>query len=86
MKHSLLDSGGHWNMFLQFVEGKVKLVDLLKKSVQFKQSVIEQDPFENGNRRILNFGHTVGHAAEAYMLSQDKPLKHGYAVAFGMKV
>jgi len=86
MKHALLDGDDHWQMFLKYLDGKVKLPELLKRSVAFKEQVVEKDPLENGYRRILNFGHTVGHAVEAYMLAQDKPVKHGFAVAFGMKV
>src|SRR5690606_40854361 len=45
-----------------------------------------QDPTENGIRKALNFGHTLGHAIESYFLENDKkqPLLHGEAVAVGM--
>jgi 3-dehydroquinate synthase len=86
MKHALLDGTEHWQSFLKYLDGKVKLVELLKRSVQYKTSVVEKDPLENGYRRVLNFGHTVGHALESYMLTLDKPLKHGFAIAHGMKV
>lgn len=47
--------------------------------------MVEQDPKEQNVRKILNFGHTVGHAIEAYSLTHDAdPLLHGEAVAFGM--
>src|SRR5690606_28339830 len=42
-------------------------------------------PFEKGWRKILNFGHTIGHAIEAYSLENDQdPLLHGEAIAAGM--
>ena len=44
--------------------------ELIKRSVAFKQSVVEQDPHDHGWRQILNFGHTVGHAIEALLLER----------------
>ena len=52
---------------------------LISMAVNFKASVVEEDEKETGLRRILNFGHTYGHAIELY-----KSCKHGYAVASGM--
>jgi 3-dehydroquinate synthase len=57
------------------------LCDLVAKSVRFKASVVSADEMENGLRRILNFGHTYGHAIEL-----QKKLKHGFAVASGMEL
>ena len=46
---------------------------------------MESDPFEAGVRKILNFGHTIGHAMETWSLHNDKiPLLHGEAIAIGM--
>lgn len=56
---------------------------LIKKSLVVKQAVVEQDEKEGGIRRILNFGHTVGHAIEH--LSNYR-IKHGYAIAKGMSI
>lgn len=54
---------------------------LIAKSVRFKGLVVSQDEKETGLRRILNFGHTFGHAVEL-----QKKLKHGFAVAKGMEL
>jgi 3-dehydroquinate synthase len=55
------------------------------RSVEIKNEVVTQDPLEKGLRKILNFGHTIGHAVESYSLSKDKkPLTHGEAIAIGM--
>ena len=43
-----------------------------------------KDPSEKGFRKILNFGHTIGHALESYYLHTDTPLAHGHAVAIGI--
>ena len=54
-------------------------------SVAIKNDVVTQDPFEKGLRKILNFGHTIGHAIEGYSLANDsEPLLHGEAIAVGM--
>jgi len=57
------------------------LENILDKNVRIKASVVEADEKESDSRRILNFGHTVGHAVEAVT---DFQIKHGQAVAMGM--
>lgn len=60
---------------------------LVEVSVKFKDSVVKADLYENGPRKILNFGHTVGHAFEsASLLQGSTPWLHGEAVAAGMLV
>ncbi len=51
---------------------------------EVKMQVVEKDPTEKGLRKILNFGHTAGHAIEAYLLEKGTPIPHGYAVAYGI--
>ncbi len=62
------------------------LLELVEKSVVIKQSIVNQDPTEKGFRKILNFGHTLGHAIESYCLKNENKttLLHGEAVAIGM--
>lgn len=57
---------------------------LLKHSAEFKYSVIAQDPYEKGLRKILNAGHTVGHALESYFLAAGNKILHGEAIAAGL--
>ena len=57
------------------------LTTLVAMSVRFKAAVVSEDEKENGLRRILNFGHTYGHAIEMHM-----SVKHGFAVASGMEL
>jgi 3-dehydroquinate synthase len=59
----------------------VLLSDLISRAVNFKAVVVSKDEKESGLRRILNFGHTYGHAIEAY-----KSFRHGYAVASGIEL
>jgi len=59
--------------------------ELVHRSVVIKNKVVLEDPLEKGLRKILNFGHTIGHAVESYALENDKvPLTHGEAIAIGM--
>jgi len=58
-------------------------VEMCRRNVAIKAGVVEQDEFDNGVRRLLNFGHTVGHAIEA---ASDYRISHGSAVAIGMTV
>jgi 3-dehydroquinate synthase len=60
------------------------LVDIIAGSVEIKKYFVEADETENNVRKVLNFGHTVGHAVEAIRLNSPEPLLHGEAVAVGM--
>ena len=51
---------------------------------EIKREIVAQDPTEKGLRKILNFGHTLGHAIESHCLTTDYPLLHGEAVALGL--
>jgi len=54
------------------------------RSVEIKNDVVTIDPQEKNLRKILNFGHTIGHAVESYSLANDEnPLTHGEAIAIG---
>lgn len=58
----------------------------VKKCVEIKESIVHDDPEEKGLRKILNFGHTAGHAFESLSFKQGSPVLHGFAVAHGMLV
>ncbi len=62
------------------------LQDAMAECVRFKARVTEEDPHESGLRKILNFGHTAGHALESLMLTRHTPVTHGCAVANGILV
>ena len=55
-----------------------------EKAAEIKEDVVSLDMKETGLRKILNFGHTVGHALESYYLEKENYLTHGEAVALGM--
>lgn len=58
------------------------LSDIVKRCVLIKSEIVEKDEFEKGQRMILNFGHTFGHAIEKCLNFQD--ITHGAAVGIGM--
>ena len=87
LKHGLITGDDYWSKFEDL--SKLSLDDLdglIYESVIIKKNVVEEDPFENGLRKTLNFGHTLGHAIESYFLSNPNKttLLHGEAVVVGM--
>ena len=64
------------------IKNTKRLAEAIASSCEIKAEIVSKDERELGLRRILNFGHTVGHALETYC-GYDK-LKHGEAVAYGM--
>ncbi len=58
------------------------IIPMIRRCCEMKAKVVEQDEREGGLRRILNFGHTIGHAVEA---ASGYQLIHGFAVAIGMQ-
>ncbi|WJJ95473.1 3-dehydroquinate synthase [Algibacter luteus] len=87
LKHGLITGENYWNKFQDL--SKLSLDDLdelIHESVVIKKNVVEEDPFENGLRKTLNYGHTLGHAVESYFLSHPnkKTLLHGEAIVVGM--
>lgn len=87
LKHGLLDASETFGKLLRFdprSRDYDTLLTLLEESVSIKRKVVTDDPFEKGIRKALNLGHTVGHAFESYCLHADKPILHGYAVAWGL--
>ena len=87
LKHGLIHSELYWNAASRFdIKNKVETDALIWGSVEIKNEVITEDPNENGRRKTLNYGHTLGHAIESYLLehSNKEALLHGEAIAIGM--
>lgn len=84
IKHCLISDKSMWETINSKSIDKQDFSQLIDHSVKFKQRVIEQDPREKGLRKILNFGHTVGHAVESYFLTSGNRVYHGEAIAIGM--
>ncbi len=62
-----------------YQKDKTALLKLIRANVKIKSEIVQKDEFENGERRLLNFGHTVGHAIEKLY-----GLSHGRAISIGM--
>ena len=87
VKHGLIADHLHLRDTLSYLEDGLPGIDtLIPQSVKIKLHIVEQDPTEQGIRKALNFGHTVGHAIETYYLTKGKLIMHGSAVAYGMMV
>jgi 3-dehydroquinate synthase len=85
-KHALIADAGMWNNFSSKVEfSSIDLLSWIKRSVEIKSSFVKRDEKDKAERHALNFGHTIGHALEAYSIEHSKtPLRHGEAVAIGL--
>ncbi|MDO6820371.1 3-dehydroquinate synthase [Zobellia sp. 1_MG-2023] len=85
LKHGLIQNKGYWEA-LKKVTNFLNIDDLIYDSVIIKNEVVLQDPTEQHLRKILNYGHTLGHAIESYFLESKvhKTLLHGEAIGIGM--
>jgi 3-dehydroquinate synthase len=87
LKHGLIADSNYWKHFKDLNQSDFADFDvLIHRSIEIKNEIVTQDPTENGIRKALNFGHTLGHAIESYFLENENktPLLHGEAVAVGM--
>jgi 3-dehydroquinate synthase len=84
IKHALIADKNLWDHIRSKDLKSQDWNALIKHSAEFKYSVIEKDPYEKNLRKILNAGHTVGHAVESFFLSAGNKILHGEAVAVGL--
>lgn len=87
LKHGLVYDKLYWDKLKNLNDLNTDDLDvLIKQSIQIKNKIVSQDLNENGIRKALNFGHTLGHAIESYFLESEdkKQLLHGEAIAVGM--
>jgi 3-dehydroquinate synthase len=86
IKHCLIADADKWHEIRKKDFEEQDWTDLIAHSVAIKQKIVTEDPTEKGIRKILNFGHTLGHAVETYFLSKPakERLLHGEAIAVGM--
>ena len=83
LKHSLIADGP---AFIRYSASTAISLEIIRKAIDIKSSIVAQDPFEKNVRKKLNFGHSVGHALESYSLTTAEVLLHGEAVAYGMAI
>ncbi|MBN2639933.1 MAG: 3-dehydroquinate synthase [Bacteroidales bacterium] len=87
MKYGLIMDRELWELIkMQNIEQieREALEEMIVRSAKNKIEIVKEDSQESGRRKILNFGHTLGHALETYFLTADRPITHGEAVAAGM--
>jgi len=84
IKHGLIRDAAYWHKLSNMEFADFNWSQIIGQSIEIKKEVVESDPYEKGERKILNFGHTIGHAIETYFLETDERLLHGEAIASGM--
>ena len=82
-KHSIIGDADLWN-YLKVNPKKLDLDYIVQSSKNLKLEIVSKDPYEKNIRKKLNFGHTIGHAIESYLLDSNAPTLHGFAIAKGM--
>lgn len=91
LKHGLIADSEYWSQVTSRPASEFaieELASIIERSVAIKARIVEEDEHETGLRKILNFGHTAGHAIESLSLERDADaaLLHGEAIAIGMVV
>ena len=87
LKHGLIFDKNYWQQFQNLSQLDTSDFDaIIHNSIEIKNEIVTRDPKENGIRKALNFGHTLGHAIESYFLENENKISllHGEAIAIGM--
>lgn len=94
IKYALIGNGSLWNEFIKMENIHAKNIkkEWIDSCIAFKNKIVQEDLYDQGLRHILNFGHTIGHALEAYYMKIprsgenifDHTISHGHAVALGL--
>ncbi len=88
IKHALIADAGYWKKIKKTsISDFEKFNAIIKSSINIKNEIVKEDPFEKNIRKSLNFGHTIGHAVETFFMDPQNCLEHllhGEAIAVGM--
>ena len=94
LKHALIASPLEWERILALDIDQLyhrpnptlqeEFAAVLERSLDIKRYFFELDPEEQGMRKTLNFGHTIGHAIESRLIQRSEPQPHGYCVLWGL--
>ncbi len=85
IKHALIADADYWPKISRHPFSDQDWSSHINHSVRIKNQIVKKDPTEKGLRKILNFGHTLGHAIESYFLNDpERNVLHGEAIAAGM--
>ncbi len=89
IKHGLIADKKYFEFVTSKKPGEFtqpELVNIVLGSIKIKSHIVNQDEKEKDQRKLLNFGHTIGHAVEALSLKTKYPLLHGEAISIGMVI
>ena len=87
LKHGLISNENMWAELVGFDLMRpdyLQLQRMVGDSIMVKERIVAEDPHEQGIRKALNLGHTIGHAFESFAMRHGRPILHGYAVAYGL--
>ncbi len=84
IKHALIADRKIWHRLIGRDWSTTPWETEIVASIHVKKNIVEKDPYESGQRKILNFGHSIGHALETLAMETHSPLLHGEAIALGM--
>lgn len=87
VKHAIIYKGEYFEQISKFDFDNPDfslLYSIVETSVMIKNEFAEKDPTEKNIRKMLNFGHTIGHAIESFSFTTKDPLLHGRAIAMGI--
>ena len=84
LKHAFISSESLLERIIDQMKNKEEFsIDLIYDCILVKNEIVNRDPLEKGERKILNFGHTIGHVVEGYFMDSLQ-ISHGHSVAIGM--
>jgi 3-dehydroquinate synthase len=89
IKHGILSGGKKHLQILKPIppiHDQQQWLDILEWNIKVKSRIVEADFKESGSRKLLNLGHTIGHALESWSLDMKRPISHGCAVAWGLVI
>lgn len=87
IKHGLIKDKAYFDLVTSkkpIAFSQEELINIITRSCEIKKAIVESDDTEQGIRKLVNFGHTIGHAIEALSWETKHPLKHGEAIHIGM--
>ncbi|MBI5123077.1 3-dehydroquinate synthase [Candidatus Roizmanbacteria bacterium] len=87
IKHGIISGQKYFDLVTSKKPGEFsqsELIKIIKQSIKIKSNIVKKDPKEKNLRKVLNFGHTIGHAVESLSWKTSEPLLHGEAIAIGM--
>lgn len=86
IKHAIIEDANLWKILSSSPNYNFNTIhpEILKQSIAIKTNIVAKDPFERLLRKKLNFGHTIGHGIESFLLANNLDISHGQAVAAGI--